>query len=206
MWANQAYLRRSKRRTSPTRRRARVELLDRPTREEADRQRRNGATFAARVPAVVAGQRSVLDVVERPTGSGSAGIAVDVSELEAVRIDLQRQMEAQLRTLDQLPTAVAIFDGSQNLIFSNAAYQQLWNLDAAFLASRPTDSEVLDRLRAARKLPEQADFRAWKADILAGYRSVESNRDLVAPARPAHAARRRSIPIRAAASLICSTM
>ena len=52
----------------------------------------------------------------------------------------------------------------------------LWNLDAGFLASRPTDSEVLDRLRAARNLPEQADFRAWKADILAGYRSVESTR------------------------------
>ena len=43
----------------------------------------------------------------------------------------------------------------------------------AFLASRPSDSEVLDRLRAARKLPEQADFRAWKADFLHGYRSVE---------------------------------
>jgi signal transduction histidine kinase len=78
-----------------------------------------------------------------------------------------------VRTLDQLPTAVAIFDGSQHLIFSNAAYQQLWGLDAAFLASRPQDSEVLDRLRTARKLPEQADFRAWKSDFLAGYRSVE---------------------------------
>ena len=32
---------------------------------------------------------------------------------------------------------------------------------------------TLDRLRAVRKLPEQADFRAWKADFLTGYRSVE---------------------------------
>ena len=55
---------------------------------------------------------------------------------------------------------------SQRLVFSNAAYQRLWELDAAFLAAPPTDSEVLDRLRAARKLPEQADFRAWKADVL----------------------------------------
>ena len=43
----------------------------------------------------MAGQRAVLDVVEQPTGGGSAGIAVDVSELEAVRVDLQRQMDAQ---------------------------------------------------------------------------------------------------------------
>ncbi len=175
VWANQAYLQAVEAADIADATARSVELLDGPTRDEANRQRRSGSTFAARVPAVVAGQRSVLDVVERPTGNGSAGIAVDVSELEAVRIDLQRQMEAQLRTLDQLPTAVAIFDGSQNLIFSNAAYQQLWNLDTAFLASRPTDSEVLDRLRAARKLPEQADFRAWKAGILAGYRSVDSN-------------------------------
>ncbi len=173
VWANQAYLRAVEASDLDDAIARSVELLNEPTRAEAGRQRRAGATFSARVTAVVAGQRAVLDVVERPTTGGSAGIAVDVSELEAVRTDLQRQMDAHVRTLDQLPTAVAIFDGSQHLIFSNAAYQQLWGLDAAFLASRPTDGEVLDRLRTARKLPEQADFRAWKADFLSGYRSVE---------------------------------
>ncbi|MCG7393052.1 PAS-domain containing protein [Microvirga sp. ACRRW] len=173
LWANQAYLRAVEAPNLDDAIARSVELLSERAREDASRKRRNGATYAARVTAVVAGQRAVLDVIERPTSGGSAGIAVDVSELEAVRADLQRQMDAHVRTLDQLPTAVAIFDAAQNLIFSNAAYQQLWNLDAAFLSSRPTDSEVLDRLRAARKLPEQADFRAWKADFLTGYRSVE---------------------------------
>src|SRR6185312_13163712 len=32
----------------------------------------------------------------------------------------------------------------------------------------------LDRLRASRKLPEQADFRTWRADLLAAYRSRET--------------------------------
>ncbi|SCY52230.1 PAS domain-containing sensor histidine kinase [Microvirga guangxiensis] len=173
LWANQAYLRAVEAPNLDDAIARSLELLSERAREDASRQRANGATYAARVTAVVAGQRAVLDVIERPTSGGSAGIAVDVSELEAVRTDLQRQMDAHVRTLDQLPTAVAIFDAAQNLIFSNAAYQQLWGLDAAFLSSRPTDSEVLDRLRAARKLPEQADFRAWKADFLAGYRSVE---------------------------------
>jgi signal transduction histidine kinase len=173
LWANQAYLRSVEASDLDDAMARSLELLSEPTREGARRQRKTGETFAARVTAVVAGQRAVLDVIERPTAGGSAGIAVDVSELEAVRTDLQRQMDAHVRTLDQLPTAVAIFDGSQHLIFSNAAYQRLWGLDLAFLASRPTDSEVLDRLRGARKLPEQADFRAWKADFLAGYRSVE---------------------------------
>jgi len=173
VWANQAYLRAVETPDLDDAIARSVELLSRQTREEARRQRQTGAAYTARVTAVVAGQRAVLDVIERPTTGGSAGIAVDVSELEAVRTDLQRQMDAHVRTLDQLPTAVAIFDASQSLIFSNAAYQRLWGLDAAFLASRPTDSEVLDRLRGARKLPEQADFRAWKADFLNGYHSVE---------------------------------
>jgi signal transduction histidine kinase len=173
IWANQSYLQAVEAPSLEDAMARSVELLSQPTREEARRQRGTGATFASRVTAVVAGQRAVLDVIERPTAGGSAGIAVDVSELEAVRTNLQRQMDAHVRTLDQLPTAVAIFDGSQHLIFSNAAYQRLWGLDQAFLASRPTDSEVLDRLRAARKLPEQADFRAWKGSFLAGYHSVE---------------------------------
>jgi signal transduction histidine kinase len=173
LWANHAYLRAVDAVSFDDAMVRSAELLSERDREDARRQRRSGATYAARVTAFVAGQRAVLDVIERPTAGGSAGIAVDVSELEAVRADLQRQMDAHVRTLDQLPTAVAIFDGSQNLIFSNAAYQRLWNLDAAFLSSRPTDSEVLDRLRAARKLPEQADFRAWKAEFLNGYHSVE---------------------------------
>lgn len=173
LWANQAYLRSVEAANLDDAINRSLELMSERARDESHRQRKVGTTYSARVTAVVAGQRAVLDVIERPTAGGSAGIAVDVSELEAVRTDLQRQMDAHVRTLDQLPTAVAIFDAGQNLIFSNAAYQHLWNLDAAFLTSRPTDGEVLDRLRAARKLPEQADFRAWKADFLSGYRSVE---------------------------------
>jgi signal transduction histidine kinase len=173
LWANQAYLRSVEAKGLDDAIARSLELLSAPTRDEARRQRRSGVTFSGRVTAVVAGHRAVLEVIERPTAGGSAGIAVDVSELEAVRTDLQRQMDAHVRTLDQLPTAVAIFDGSQNLIFSNAAYQRLWGLDPTFLVSRPTDSEVLDKLRAGRKLPEQADFRAWKTDFLQGYRSVE---------------------------------
>jgi signal transduction histidine kinase len=117
----------------------------------------------------------VLEVSDAPAADGgSAGMAVDVSELEAVRADLQRQTDAHVRTLDQLPTAVAIFDEKQRLVFHNAAYRQLWKLDQAFLDQHPLDGEVLDRLRAARRLPEQADFRSWKAQHLAAYRSVES--------------------------------
>ncbi|MFO1168453.1 MAG: PAS-domain containing protein [Rhodoblastus sp.] len=42
-------------------------------------------------------------------------------------------MESHARTLDQLPTAVAIFDGQKRLVFHNAAYRQLWALPQGFL-------------------------------------------------------------------------
>ncbi|MEN3211485.1 PAS-domain containing protein [Methylorubrum populi] len=152
-----------------------LELLDRSAREQIARQTGRPGLVAQplRLSAVVAGARRTLDVSESTLETGRVGIAVDVSELESVRADLQRQMDANVRTLDQLPTAVAMFDARQRLIFHNAAYQRLWDLDPAFLEGRPLDGEILDRLRAARKLPEQADFRSWKTDVLAAYRAVE---------------------------------
>ncbi|HEX2554389.1 MAG TPA: ATP-binding protein [Microvirga sp.] len=173
VWANQAYLRAVEARSLEDARSRGLELLDAATRAEARRRRLAGEAFESRVGVVLAGQRRKADVVERPTASGCAGMAVDVSELEAVRADLQREMHAHVRTLDGLPTAVAIFDGAQRLVFHNAAYQRLWGLDLAFLSGHPSDGEVLDRLRSSRKLPEQADFRLWKADTLSAYRAVE---------------------------------
>lgn len=156
-----------------------IELLDRHARDlivrDETRRPASGVRAAHRLSAVVAGGRRTLDVSETAIETGRVGIAVDVSELESVRADLHRQMDANVRTLDQLPTAVAIFDATQRLIFHNAAYRHLWGLDQGFLDGRPLDGEILDRLRATRKLPEQADFKSWKSDVLAAYRAVEAS-------------------------------
>jgi signal transduction histidine kinase len=151
-----------------------AELFDQPARQAAERARGASETWHMQTVAVVAGARRMLDVVEVPSGKGSAGMAYDITEIGAIREDAGRQMQAHQRTLDQLPTAVAIFDSGKRLVFHNAAYVRLWSLDAAFLESGPSDAEVLDRLRAARRLPEQADFRAWKTGILAHYQQLET--------------------------------
>jgi signal transduction histidine kinase len=155
-----------------------LEFLDRNGREELARAREQQRSYAARLPAVVAGQRRSFDVVQIPMRRGSAGIAVDVSEVEIMRAELARMVEAHRRTLDQLATGVAIFTADHRLTFYNAAYRALWDLDAAFLDESPTDSAVLDRLRAARKLPEQQDFRQWKAQLHEAYRAVEAKEAL----------------------------
>lgn len=150
-----------------------VELLDRGVREEAARARAEAGTFAKRVPAVIAGKRRILDIFEAGNEHGAAGIGIDASEAERLRTELARTISAHRRVLDELATAVASFGTNQRLVFHNAAYRRLFGLDAAFLEERPTDSAILDRLRASRHLPEQADFRAWKAELHEAYRSPE---------------------------------
>jgi signal transduction histidine kinase len=150
-----------------------LELIERGAREEIARARAAGQAFAGRLPAVISGARRNFDVVELPIAGGSAGIAIDATEAETLRTELARMVDAHRRTLDQLATGVAIFTADHRLTFYNTAYRQLWDLDAAFLDDSPTDSAVLDRLRATRKLPEQQDFRQWKAHLHEAYRAVE---------------------------------
>src|SRR5581483_7704246 len=62
--------------------------------------------------------------------------------------------------------------------FYNAAYRSLWDLDTAFLDQGPTDSSVLDQLRAARQLPDEPDFRQWKASLHEAYQALEAKEHL----------------------------
>jgi signal transduction histidine kinase len=143
----------------------RVELIDRADRERAAACRNQGQAFTARTAAIAAGHRRIFDVVERPLSSGTVGSAIDVSEIQDVRGAMERQMAAHTRTLEVLDTAVAQFDARRRLVFYNAAFASLWQLDAPWLDAQPSDGDVLDRLRAERRLPEQANFRQWKETL-----------------------------------------
>ena len=155
-----------------------VELLGRTARDEASRARAAGQAYSGRVATVVAGGRRTLDVLDLPTRRGSAGLGIDATEGEALRGELERLGDAHRRTLDQLATGVAIFTGQRQLTFYNAAYRSLWDLDAGFLDQGPSDSAVLDQLRAARRLPEDQDFRTWKLTLHEAYRATEAREQL----------------------------
>ncbi len=151
-----------------------VELLDRQVRDLSAQAQAAASIWRGRAPAIVVGERRIFDIIDASAGVASVGMAIDVSEVESARDALAREMQAHARTLDQLSTAVVIFDRSKRLVFHNAAYRQLWGLDQAWLEQRPSDSEILDRLRAVRLLPEQADFRAWQASLFSAYQSLET--------------------------------
>lgn len=154
-----------------------LELLDSSNRGEMDLALSGTAAFNARLPIVIRGERRIYDVHALNVDGGSVGIAIDASEATALSAALVRMAEAHRRTLDQLSSGVAIFDGQRRLAFYNDSYRRLWDLDHVFLDCNPDDSSVLDRLRAARKLPEQPDFRAWKARLHEAYRAVEPAKD-----------------------------
>lgn len=152
----------------------RTEFLDAAGRKALRDNRDADRLFRGRMPVVSAGKRHVFDVIDVIGTSGSAGIAIDVNEMEQVREELKRTVEFHARTLDQLATAVAIFGPDRRLQFHNSAFQDLFGLDSAFLESRPENGAVLDAMRAARKLPEQADYRDWRRKHLDAYQSLEA--------------------------------
>jgi signal transduction histidine kinase len=149
------------------------EIFDSTARREAAAALKETGAWMRRASAVVGGERRTFDAVEARTAAGSAGVVRDVSEIVALKADMERNEDDYSRMIDRLSTAVAIFDKSKRLTFYNAAYRQIWSLDPAFLDQRPTDGELLDRLRAKRQLPEQVDFRAWKAQQMSAYQAIE---------------------------------
>ena len=151
-----------------------LELLDSAVRDMITAAHRAESPFEKRVPAIVGGNRRVFDVADIASAAGSAGIAADVTEIDAADAALRREIAFNARTLDQLATAVAIFGPDRRLKSYNAAYRSLFGLSAAFLDSMPDENAVLDRLRVERKLPEQADFRSWREELLSAYRALEA--------------------------------
>jgi signal transduction histidine kinase len=173
-FANAAYARAVEAKTAADAVTRRIELLDSTARDNILRAREANGAYAGRLPAVVAGARRTFDVLDFRTETGSAGIGLDATEAETMRVALGRMVDAHRRTLDQLSTGVAMFGADHRLTFYNAAYRALWDLDTAYLDQGPTDSAVIEALRSARKLPEEQDFRQWKAQLHEAYRAVEA--------------------------------
>lgn len=126
------------------------------------------------------GRRRAWRIVAEPAPGGAGAVlafALDMTEAEETRDTLRRHVEAHDETLNHLADAVAIFGPSKRLAFHNTAFQQLFNIDPAWLDERPTHAELLDRLRQRRLLPEVIDYAGWKANELDFYGASEAAPD-----------------------------
>src|SRR6185312_5461176 len=81
-----------------------LELLDSNVRAVVDKAHQADPVFMKRLPAIVAGTRHIFDVVDIASPNGSAGIAADVTAIEAAEAALRREIDFNARTLDQLTT------------------------------------------------------------------------------------------------------
>ena len=74
--------------------------------------------------------------------------------------------------LESIHAAVAIYGADRRLKFFNAAFARLWALEEGWLAGEPSLDELLERLRERRRLPEQADTRAFKREQMGLFTSL----------------------------------
>lgn len=151
---------------------ARNLTLDAAATEQAKRVIETGEQIEETRYCIVGGARRALRIVMTPISGGAAGFAIDVTEAEEARELIGRQSRAHDETLNHLSEAVAVFDSDRRLLFYNRAFQELWDLDAAFLADRPTHAAWLDYLKERRKLPAHASYAEWRAGELALYQEV----------------------------------
>ena len=128
------------------------------------------------------GRRRAFLITAKPLPGGLAAVsALDVTEAEEAKDQLRRHIEAQGETFDQIGEAVAIFSPQRTLSFHNAAFAELWGLEPAWLADKPTHGEILDRLRQRRRLPETMDYAGWKAAELKRYEDIGHGQDEIWP-------------------------
>lgn len=123
---------------------------------------------------VVSGLRRLLEITEipLPDAGGTVGYSQDFTEIERVQDELGRHIDAQAKVLEGMATAIAIYGPDARLKYFNRAFVYLWRLSDSWLGKEPTQGEVLETLRARRRLPETVDFPAYKREQLARFTSL----------------------------------
>lgn len=177
-WVNIAYAKAVDVRDTHTAINEARELFGAHARERIERGKIESQRFHDQLSTVVGGDRHVFRVTDVGGRTGSAGIAADISEVELIREEFKRTVINHSDTLDQLNSAVAMFDANRKLEFFNQAFAKSWGLETAFLESSPDNAMLLDRFRSDGILPEQPDWRRWKESMLSAYHSVESQEHL----------------------------
>ncbi|WP_095083191.1 sensor histidine kinase [Mesorhizobium sophorae] len=173
-WVNRAYADAVEAESAEAAVREAKEFLGGQARDAIAAQHKTHPVFEQSLSTVIEGDRRMFAVTDFAGADGSAGLACDTSAIETVRSEYERTVRSHADTLDQLNTAVAIFDTDEKLRFFNQAFQKLWGLDSGFLHSAPDNALLLDRLRSSGKIAEQPEWRRWKEGLLGAYRAVES--------------------------------
>jgi signal transduction histidine kinase len=77
----------------------------------------------------------------------------------------RRFVDSVSGTFEQLHIGIAAFDEKRKVVLANPAMGAMFGLGKDWFSARPDLRAMLDRLREARRLPEQSDFPAWRATL-----------------------------------------
>lgn len=144
-----------------------------------------GEAMEVRDHAVMSGQRRLLQIVEQPfvkekddpRSIALLGFAIDVTAEEEKGAELRRHLVLYHEVMEHLSAAICVYGADKKLAFYNRAYQRLWEAQDVFLDSKPMFSDVLEDLRARRRIPEQVDFQKYKKEQLALFTSLLEPRE-----------------------------
>lgn len=176
-WANAAYAKAVEKPSGESAVAEQAHVLEAAQRSLIAATLKDNGRYDDRVHLIVAGERRAYQLTAVTLPDRIAFAANDISDLETTEGELRRQIAAHDRTLDRVATGIAIFGADDRLVFTNEAYNTLWQLDSDWLASCPPDAEILDRLRERGLLPVEADYRSWKSKLMAAARSPEELED-----------------------------
>lgn len=154
-------------------------LMPNQARNMAEAVRGTGESVSESRHFVVGVQRRALEVTEVGGGGGGhiIGFVHDVTHIEEAQVELSRHIDAHAEVLNNLSTAIAIFGPDKRLNYYNNAYAELWQMDEDWLNRGPSHTEVLDELREGRRIPEQADFMAYKQSFMRLYTDLLETRE-----------------------------
>jgi PAS domain-containing protein len=102
------------------------------------------------------------------------GFATDAGTAASAERTLTRFVQTMTETFAHLTVGLAIFDRNQTLALFNPALVQMWQVEPAWLARRPSLREIIDELRSTRRLPELQDYHAWRAQLLSLFDNTEA--------------------------------
>ncbi len=142
----------------------------------------NNRPMAERHHIVMGGNRRLVELHEIPITVGStlasiAGCALDYSNLDETRRELDRQEKAQGDLLESIDSAIAIFGTDRRLRFFNTAFAELMKLEDTWLNTKPDLGELMESLRDRRLLPEVANFPEFKKSWMELFSTLLDSKD-----------------------------
>ena len=131
--------------------------------------------FRLEIPGTERDRAIALDAIETAGPDGARlGLAVDASGSLGAERTLARFVRTMTDTFAHLNVGLAIFDRNQTLALFNPALVDMWQADPAWLARRPSLREIIDSLRANRRIPDMPDFHAWRRRLTDLFENTET--------------------------------